>query len=487
MTQKSIAMCAVLLTGVVACSDEEPCSVREQNAWVKSTLEEWYLENDQIPNLSPSSFDSPQDFLAALVRDVDLAPNSSVQGRDRFSRVFGVAVERNLVRNVSSGVGLLMEVDGTGVDGVFRILDVYGTFDGENPSPASEAGLERGDAITTYDGLRMDDVFVLSDLEGRKFIFGFDIGEAHELGIRKLNGDRTVVTLTGAEVTPTSVPIFRTFQLGDEEVGYVMFRDFDFASVEGLRKAFEFFEGRNVTKVIVDQRYNLGGFVFVVDYLANLLLGRDLGGTDAVLRAESWNRDKSEFNVEVNFSAPSCPSFLGNNESLKQYDCQGDVVGLTGVTDLVFINSGNTASASEVVLNSMLPHVDVGIVGSRSVGKPVGSAAFPATATGESDVCGLVMRAINFRNVNADGQGDYFDGFVPDCAASDDASFALGAAEEESIAAALHYLEHGECPRTEPSNGLTAEPLRRTPLDAERSFSYENSLARMRDQGRGYK
>ena len=488
--------CVALSLAVAGCSDDDEggsqdplaCTVTEQNAWIQSTMLEWYLENSQLPILEPADFDTPDEFLDALVEDVDLAPNAEITGADRFSVVLEFQEEQNRIANIFSGFGLLMQVEGTGDDRIFRLLDVFGTFEGEAASPASQAGLARGDAIETFDGEPVATVFNVDRLEGLKFIFGFDVGETHELGVLKRDGQQQTLTLEAAELTPTSVPLFKVFTLGDEEVGYVFFRDFDFASVEGLRQAIGFLAERGVTKVIIDQRYNLGGFVFVVDYLANLLLGNDLGSDPnnrGVIRSETWNGDKSSFNGSAFFSPPSCPSFLGDRDDLRQYDCQGPVVGLTGLTQLIFINSNNTASASEVILNSMRSHVDVAVVGARSVGKPVGSAPFPGQSTGEQQFCGLVLRPTTFRNVNADNEGDYFEGFVPDCPVADDPTQPIGDESEASIAAALNYVQGSTCTPSLGTGGLTAEgPRRRILLDAEHTWSYANSLARLRDQGR---
>jgi len=449
-------------------------------------MREWYLEPDQLPTLDPAAYDTPQAFLSALTESVDLAPSSNTEARDRFSVVSELRVEQNRVNNIFSGFGLLMQVEAGDSGRVLRILDVFGSFPGEAVSPASAAGLVRGDAIEQYDGENVEDAFDLDRLMGLKFIFGFDVGETHRLNVRKLDGTLVEQDITAAELMPTSVPVFKIFERGAETYGYVLFRDFDFASVEGLRKAFDLFAERGVTKLIVDQRYNLGGFVFVADYLANLMLGNDLGGQEIIQRAETWNAMKSEQFDELSFFATaSCPGFLADGD----FACQGEVSGLSGLTRVAFINSSNTASASELILNSMRSHVDVGVVGGRSVGKPVGSAPFPGFATGEDSFCGLVLRPTTFRNVNAGNEGDYFRGFVPDCPAPDDASAPLGDETEASVAAALQYLETGSCPQDAGTGGgLTAEPVgRRILLDAERIYGYENSLARLRDEGLLYR
>ncbi len=481
MSMKRAFAWAAIVTLAAGCADEdalsnESCTVTDQNTWLKDTMQEWYLENEQLPDLDPAAYSSSDDFLRALVEDVDLAPNSPVEGRDRFTIILEESVEQDFINNITTGFGVLVtpERDPSNEYRGLLILDVFGTFEGETESPASRAGLRRGDVMETLDG---EDLFsVFERLVGAAFTLRIDDDATYELSVRRQDGTRETLMLTAEEVRPTSVPLFKTFDVDGEEVGYLLFRDFDFASVEGLREAFAFFADRQVTKLIIDQRYNLGGFVFIIDFLANLLKGEDLGADGTtVYRRETWNSlQASARNFEAAFESPECPQFVS---SLDEFECTEPAVGLTGLTQLVFINSGNTASASEIIVNSMKPHLDVKVVGSRSVGKPVGSAGFPGFAGGNSSFCGLVLRPTILRNVNGLGEGDFFDGLVPDCPADDDASVPLGDENEASVAAALQYLRDGTCPQSGAPGGLTVvPPRRRALLNADHTFSPANSV-----------
>jgi hypothetical protein len=68
--------------------------------------------------------------------------------------------------------------------------------------------------------------------------------------------------------------------------------------------------------------------------------------------------------------------------------------------------------------------------------------------------------------VNADGQGNYFDGFAPDCFAGDDIEHDLGNAEEASLAEALHYLRTGSCREVAATERVRALRLRSEMLRA---------------------
>lgn len=123
-------------------------------------------------------------------------------------------------------------------------------------------------------------------------------------------------------------------------------------------------------------------------------------------------------------------------------------------TKVAVITTGASASASELVTNSLLPYLgnNIALVGANSFGKPVGQAGFDLTA------CDLRVRAVAFQTVNADNQGEYYTGLasvVPNtCRAGDDLTRPLGDPAEASIAAALDFLAGRVCT---PISGAAAD------------------------------
>ena len=414
--KKPLLLSTMLVAASSCGADDEPvgagCSILEQNAWVKDTLVEWYLEPDQLPDLVPTPAIDPEDFLRNLTSGVDLAPADDVVGRDRFSTIITAQQERNLLDNAFTGFGILMTVDGPRDRGVFRVLDVVGSFEGEPESPASRAGLRRGDAVVSIDARPVYEVSDLERLRGTVLNFGLPAGSRHTLGVRRAGTNALqTVTLTATALAPKSVPLFKIFERDDQRIGYLLLRAYDLSAFEELRRAFAVFADEGVTELIIDQRYNLGGLGLVVDFLGNLLKGNDLESEKTVLRAEVWNPSKAaSLNKTIAFDRPACPALLRETEGLEQYECRGDVHGLSGLMKIIFINSGNTASAAEVLLMSMRPHMDVTVVGARSNGKPVGSVPFPGFVDTSESFCGLVLRPTTVRFRNADGDGDFFDG-----------------------------------------------------------------------------
>ncbi|MEL7519153.1 MAG: peptidase S41, partial [Pseudomonadota bacterium] len=107
---------------------------------------------------------------------------------------------------------------------------------------------------------------------------------------------------------------------------------------------------------------------------------------------------------------------------------------------------GGTASASELVINSMIPYVDaanIALIGANTFGKPVGQFGF------DLEEFDLRVRATTFQTNNADGSGEYYTGLasvIPNtCSAQDDIFDALGDPDEASIQTALDFLAGRPC------------------------------------------
>jgi phage gpG-like protein len=135
---------------------------------------------------------------------------------------------------------------------------------------------------------------------------------------------------------------------------------------------------------------------------------------------------------------------------------------------IAVIGTADTASASELVTNSLIPYYgnNIALVGSNTSGKPVGQFGF------DLESCDLRIRAVTFQTLNAAGQGDYFNGLasvMPNtCRAGDDLSRPFGDPREASIAAALDFLAGRACTPITGSAGSTAAASGLTPAQRTR-------------------
>lgn len=370
------------------------CTVVGQNQFVIDVMQDIYLWNDELPVVNAADFDSPEATLEAL-----RVP------QDRFSFITSAAAEDALF-----GEGQIAGIIGfrstSPNPDELRLIDV---FEG---SPADQGGLARGDFITAVDGRPIAEV-----LAGEGFSASLgpnEVGVTVELSWRNVAGQDFTNVFEKAVVTIPPVSAVEVLDTPTGPVGYLLFRNFVEPAVPDLDSTFGALGLAGVRDVVIDLRYNGGGLLSVAEVLSDLI-----GGEITQAQVEytfEYNADNSFRNRTV--------FFRDRAQSLD-------------LRRIFFIVTGSSASASELVLNSLRPYVDVVLIGETTFGKPVGQLGYT--------FCEKVLRPVSFQLSNADGFSDYFDGFAPDCPADDDLDHALGDPVEASLAEALFYVENGRC------------------------------------------
>jgi C-terminal processing protease CtpA/Prc len=357
-------------------------------------MDEFYLWYDRIPRLDPAGFDSPEAFLeAARFRPLD----------EHFSYI-GLQAAQDAFYSESQFVG--MGFTSVKSADALRLGQVF------PDSPASEAGLRRGDWLTEVNGASMADLLAADALAAA---FGPDeIGAVVELAWRSPDGTEQRATLVKRPVTIPTVSQSQILDVAGRSVGYLHFRNFVGPSFEALDQAFAELFAAGVSDLVLDLRYNGGGLVDVARHLASLIGGER---TAHQTFGRMVHNDKNTFRDRV----------------LRF----GDATNALALPRLLVVTTDATASSSELVINALRPFLTVVLVGSTSHGKPVGQYGF--------DFCDKVLYPVSFKIVNAAGEGDFFGGFAPDCAAADDLDRPLGDRAEASLAETLHYIETGAC------------------------------------------
>lgn len=366
----------------------------------------------------PRSFRHTGRVFAGTGSEVDFVPGDPQQ-EDRYSYVITEEEEQQIINAAFVGFGFSFRiVNGDQV----QLLQVFGEYAQETEdSPASRAGLKRGHKILEIEGVPVADIIAADPHNPvaavSRALGPRQVGVTRVLEVETAAGQVTVI-LVKEDLLFNTVPIYMVFDVNGRPVGYFNFRSFAEPAFSELEAAFVYFNQEGVEDVIVDVRYNGGGLLSVARFLGNLLGGNIESGR--IFSKTVYNNKQSHRNTTAVF-APQ-------NESL------------SSLRRLVFITTPNSASASEMVLNSMRSYIpEMATVGLTSYGKPVGSLGF--------SICGdLVLRPATFKTVNADYEGDYFDGIVADCVAEDNLNFPLGDPPEDSLAAALSFIETGSCP-----------------------------------------
>lgn len=403
---------ATLATLLTACGgsggDDDPggtiggqCSASAQKQFVLDSMRSWYLWNDRLPsNVDLGAFGTAEELLAYLTT---FSPDFNGAPVDRFSYIDSADDDAAFFgEGKFEGFGF-SSVFLSGVD--WRLTQVFAD------SPAFRAGLARGQRIVALNGR---DIASIQAAEGVNAVLE---SSPVEFTMRELNGAEFSVSIAKDVVTIDPVPTVKLFPVtGTAGVGYLELATFVSTANPKFEAAFNQFRNAGVTDLIVDLRYNGGGLVNTAE-----LLGDYLGGRVAqnLLFSETlFNADRA-----------------ANNNDSEFFELRGNSLILSR---LFIIASSSTASASELVINSMDPHVEVIIVGASTFGKPVGQIGL--------EFCDNILRPTSFQTVNANGFGDYYGGLPVDCVAPDDLGVAVGDVSDPNVVAALSFATSGACP-----------------------------------------
>lgn len=411
----------------------ENCSPADEKRFVDGVMRRHHLFNDQLPELDRSQFETADALLRALVEDV-VPP-------DRFSFIASKSGEVQFYEEGKVlGLGLSLRF----VDDELFLSQVYGSQAREPESPASRVGLRRGDRVVSVGGRTIEDLVEAGELDGA---FGPNVpGEEVELTVETRDGSSRSVTVVRDFFVFEPVPVIEIFREDEVTIGYLVLRSFVEPAVPSLQEAFDRFRSAPIDAVILDLRYNSGGLLGVARRLSELVVGRT--SANEIIFQRVFNED--------NASCLETDRLTARPQSLDRVD------------RVVAITLEGTASASEQVISGLGPHVETWTVGDTTFGKPVGQLGFPFCED-------RVLRPVTFRTVNANGEGDYFGGIVPDCPVAERVDAELGDPAEAMLAVALARASRLVCdpskrrlPRPAPTGTTLRHPDR--PPGAELIF-----------------
>jgi hypothetical protein len=102
----------------------------------------------------------------------------------------------------------------------------------------------------------------------------FAIGQSHAFTVQDPGGGpQRTVSMTSANVTSTPVQAVRTFPTASGPVGYLLFNDHIATSEAGLVNAITTLRDAGVVDLVLDVRYNGGGFLDIASELAYMIAG----------------------------------------------------------------------------------------------------------------------------------------------------------------------------------------------------------------------
>jgi C-terminal processing protease CtpA/Prc len=284
----------------------------------------------------------------------------------------------------------------------------------EPESPAGKAGIKRSWRIKQINGST-----AISSANTAPVIQAvYESGEGTFLFSRPNSSD-TTITLHASSYREHPILFDSVYNTGGTTTGYFVFNSFlgDTNEIKSeFDRIFNKFSAQNVKDVIVDVRYNGGGYVSVQNLLANYLVPAT--GDHGVMLTEEFNDKYTAYDATANFTK------------------KGNI----NLSRLFFIVSQNTASASELLINSLKPYMDVQLVGpTHTHGKPVGFYPIP--------IYDWYIFPVSFRTVNKNGEGNYFNGLSLNFQVGDGLDKEWGDVSESCLSSVLHYIGSGSYSR----------------------------------------
>ncbi|MEE9348381.1 MAG: S41 family peptidase [Robiginitomaculum sp.] len=424
-------------------------STKEENFWLRSWSDETYLWYNEITDQNPASFTNRLTYFKTLKT---AATTASGAAKDKFHFSRNTAdYDLAVASGASAGYGARFRLISASVP---RQIFVAYTETG-SPAEQSSAALLRGTEILEIDGVDAINGGTSADVATLNAgLFPKAAGEAHTFKVRD-HGTTTTRTITMTSAIVTSAPVRETKTIttpavggGTSKTGYVLFNTFGTSQAEqALFDAFTSFAGDDLDDLVIDLRYNGGGFLDIASELGYMVAGS----------AATNSRTFEE--IKFNSKHPTTNPVTGATLSPTPFHSQtrgftvasGTALPQLDLNRVFILSTGSTCSASEALINSLRGiNVEVVLIGGTTCGKPYG---FYATGN-----CGETYFTIQFVGVNDKDFGDYTDGFTPmtggpsageqitGCFTSDDFSEPLGDENEGMFATALTYIQTDACP-----------------------------------------
>jgi len=404
---KFFAIAFISLLGLASCEKD----TNEVNTLISATPDlrdsvyavskDIYLWSDNLPSAAifkPLSYPSA-DSVMKKVRTYSPFVNGRYQ--DRWSFVIDKKTWDNAVSGNNSNTGAEYGFVG---DADLRVKLVY------SQSSAGKQGVKRGWKMLKVNGTDATRTNINQ--------LNTELNKASQSVLfEKPDGTQQTIMLTSEAYKSDYVMNPKVFLINGNNVGYFAFDSFLGANNgqdtrNELDKIFADFKAKNVTELVLDLRYNGGGYGSVSSHLGSLIA--PTSAIDKVFASAVHNKKYSQYNKTDKFKN------LANSLKLSRIS--------------IIVTKG-TASASEELINGLKPIMDVKLIGSTTHGKPVGYYALPTMNS--------YVFPVALKNVNSVGFDDFYQGFTVDKVQTDDLTRDLGDPSEACLKTALDYIKTG--------------------------------------------
>jgi C-terminal processing protease CtpA/Prc len=408
--------------------------------WQRAFTNETYLWYKEVIDKDPKNFNLV-DYFAQLKT---MAVTDSGRDKDQFHWLQPTSEVEELTQlGVSYGYGISFDKQQSTSPRQWIVKNI--TPD----TQAFTSGVSRGSILLEVDGVD----FVNSDNQTDKDIINNAIsskveGETHTFKFIDNNETEYQIELQTAAITGVPLQIAKTIETAQGKTGYLLLDSFFNSTVEkDLFDTFTAFAEQNISDLIVDLRYNGGGYLALSSQLAYMVAGND-ATVGKVYEKTVYNDKISDEQTPFYRETLDLRRLIGGDSIIQA----GRALPALNLNRVYVLTTGSSCSASESFMNALIGiDIEVIQIGTTTCGKPFGFRS--------EDNCGSTYFTVQFKGENDVGFGDYADGLMPvklpeagklsqvqGCPISEDYQHNLGDEQEVLLASALYYQANNDCP-----------------------------------------
>lgn len=228
-------------------------------------------------------------------------------------------------------------------------------------SPAEKAGLKRGDIIYEIDGKTLTVNNYTELYTSSQITLSL---ATYDESFNMIVPTEQTVTMQAVEMYEDPILCYKTIDLGNgNKIGYLAYSSFDLTSIPELIEICKEFKAEGVKKLVLDLRYNGGGYVITENVLASMFAPQNVVDAKEIFEKEDYNDilTKAGWSSVTRFTTTFNYESVGLNVST-----EGANIGLEHIYALI---GANTASASEALIGGLMPYMDITLIGEQSHGK----------------------------------------------------------------------------------------------------------------------
>ncbi|MDX6182486.1 S41 family peptidase [Flavobacterium sp. Fl-77] len=401
---KTLLLLFVAVFALQSCEDQDDVRVSSDlqvNDFIWKGLNQFYLYQADIPNLADDRFanqDALNSFLSGYDEPKTLFDALLYKSQDRFSWIVDdyTVLEQELQgTSKSNGVDFRLARISSGSDNLVGFVRYI-----IPNSDASTKDIKRGELFTGINGTQL----TISNYQALIAADTYTLNFATLSGSTIQSNGKTL-SLTKTTLDENPILINKVITSGSHKIGYLMYNGFYANYDTQLNAAFGELKAQGITDLILDLRYNGGGSVLTATRLASMITGQF---TDKIFAKEKWNAK-----INTYFESDDPESL--NNRFVDKID--GTAINSLNLTKVYVITTDATASASELVINGLVPYISVVQVGETTVGKNVGSITLYDSPTfgkaNRNPNHKYAMQPLVLKIINASGFGEYANGLTP--------------------------------------------------------------------------